>query len=375
MTRYLERLFRQRKEEGMNHKKLKLFSILALLGLLLSACGAVTSTANWPGVTLDSTGKYIYAAYGTYVFKVDATNGSMVWRYPDTAASKQFYAPPASSDSLVVVGDITDGLTGLDTATKAEKWTNTQALGKWIAGSIIVDSTIVAPSSDGDVFAVSSQNGQQIWKYAAKGPFWATPVTDGKVVYAPSMDHFLYALNISDGNLVWKKDLGAASIYGLTLDKEGTIYIGTLANEVLSINSTNGDINWRFKAKGNLWSVPVADNGTVYFGDLNNKVYAVNSSDGSSKWEVDGGAPITSAAAITPEGLIFQTETGTVFAMSFTGTKSWSQTINSGKLYSAPVITAGNLVVFGILPNAATDPLLVAYDFTGKQAWTFVMPK
>jgi outer membrane protein assembly factor BamB len=358
----------------MNHKKLKFFSILALLGLLLTAC-SVISTANWPGVSLDPSGKYVYVAYGTYVFKVDVTNGSMVWRYPDTAGSKQFYAPPGSSDSLVVVGDINDGLTELDASTKAEKWTNTQAQGKWIAGPIFINNTIIAPSTDGNVFAISSENGSQIWKYSATGPFWATPVSDGNVVYAPSMDHFLYALNVSDGSLVWKKDLGAACIYGLTLTKDGTIYISTLANEILSINSSNGDINWRFKAKGNLWAVPVVDNGTVYVGDLDNKVYAINDSDGTAKWEVDGGAPVTSAAAITPDGLIFATENGTLFAMNFNGTKSWSQTINSGKLYSAPVVTAGNLVVVGILPNAATDPLLVAYDFTGKQAWTFVMPK
>ncbi len=360
----------------MNHKKLKLFSVLALLGVLLTACGAVTSTANWPGVSLDPTGKVVYAAYGTYVFKVDATNGSMTWRYPETAASKQFYAPPGSSDSQVVVGDITDGLTLLDANTKAEKWTNTQALGKWIAGSLIIGDTIVAPSSDGDVFAVSSQNGNEIWKYKASGPFWATPVSDGKVVYAPSMDHFLYALNVSDGSLVWKKDLGGACIYGLTLTQEGTIYLSTLANEILSINSTNGNINWQFKVSGNVWAAPVVDNGTVYIGDLNNKVYAINESDGTSKWgPVDVGAPITSAPAVTTDGLIFASENGSVFSMSFTGIKGWTQTIN-GKLYTPPVVTAGNLVVVGVMPTDATkDPLLVAYDFTGKQVWQFVMPK
>ncbi len=372
-----DKKFFSKEKKRMNYKKLKLFSVVVLASLLLTACGAISS-ANWPGVSPDPSSKFVYVAYGTYVFKVDASNGSMVWRYPDAAGSKQFYAPPGASDSFVVVGDITDGLTGVDASTKAEKWTNTQAQGKWIAGSIVAGNIIIAPSSDGDVFALSATDGnKEIWKYKASGPFWANPVSDGKVVYAPSMDHFLYALNVEDGSLAWKKDLGAATVYGLTLTQDGTIYISTLANEVLSLKASNGDINWRFKAKGNLWAVPVENNGVVYIGDLNNKVYAINSSDGTSKWEVDGGAPITSAPAITPDGLIFGTENGTIFKMNFDGTRTngWSQTINSGKLYSAPVITAGNLVVFGILPNAATDPILVAYDFTGKQAWTFIMPK
>lgn len=359
----------------MNYKKIKIFSVLVLASLLLTACTGLTSNANWPGVSLDPSQKFVYTAYGTYVFKVDATNGSMIWRYPDAAGAKQFYAPPGSNDTLVVAGDIEDGLSGLD-ATKPtpEKWTNTLAKGKWIAGSIIVNNTIVAPSSDGNVYAISS-DGNKLWNFTGGGPFWATPASDGKIVYAPSMDHFLYALNLSDGSLVWKKDMGAASVYGMTLDKDGTIYLSTLANQVLAINASNGDIKWRFSTKGNLWAVPVVNKGVVYVGDLSNKVYAILASDGSSKWEVDGGAPITSSPAITPDGMIFAAETGVVFHMDFSGAKSWSQTINSGKLYSTPVVTAGNLVVVGVLPNAATDPILVAYDFTGAQKWAFTMPK
>ncbi len=358
----------------MNYKKLKIFALLALASLSLTACGAVGSSSNWPGVSLNSAANTVYVAYGTYVFKVDSTNGSMSWRYPSTAANKQFYAPPGSNEGLVIAGDIEDGLAGVDSSTGAEKWTNTLAKGKWIAGSIIVNNTIVAPSSDGNVYGLTL-DGQEQWKFPAGGAFWATPVSDGKVVYVPSMDHFLYAVNVSDGSQVWKTDMGAACVNGLALDQDGTIYLSTLGNEVLAVNSAGGRIKWRFPLKGNAWAVPVVKDGVVYIGDLTNKIYAISGSDGTSKWAVDGPGPITSAPAITPDGLIFAAENGTVFDMSYTGTKSWSQTINSGKLYSAPVVTAGNLVVVGVLPNSATDPLLVAYDFTGKQAWTFVMPK
>ena len=358
----------------MKLSKFKWLFVLIVGSLLITACGTIAAS-SWPGVSVSTDSKSVYVAYQTGVFKVDATNGNMAWRYPDPADNgKQFYAAPAANDSLVVVGDYGNVLFGLDSGTKADKWTFTDSKDKFIASPLIVNNTVLAPSADGNLYALSL-DGKTLWKFPASAAFWAGPVSDGKLVYLPSMDHFLYAINLADGSLKWKTDLGAAGMYGLTLAADGNIYLSTLGNEVLAINAAEGNILWRFTTKGSPWAIPVVKDGVVYLGDLNSKAYAISASDGKSMWEVDVPGPITSSPAITTNGLVYAAETGDVFELSFSGTKDWDQKISgsNGKLYTAPVV-AGDLVVVGVT-TGDNNLLLVAYDFSGAQKWSFSVPK
>jgi len=356
----------------MKLSKIKWLSFVVLGSMLLSACSTLPQS-SWPGVSADPQNKFIYTAYAGGVFKVDATNGSMSWRYPEKVDNaKQFYATPASTDTLVVVGDYANTLFGLDPETRAEKWTFTDAKDKFIGGSLIVNNLVLAPSADGNLYALSAADGKLKWKFTSNGPFWATPVSDGSMVYIPSMDHNLYAINLEDGTQAWKADLGASGIYGLTLASDGNIYLTTLGSEVLAITSHRGDIVWRFATTGSPWAVPVFKDGVVYVGDLNNKIYAISSTSGKANWQVDATGPIAGAPAITSKGLVFASEDGTVFGVSFTGQKDWNQTIN-GKLYSAPVLV-GDTVVVGVT-SGDKSLLLVSYDASGKQLWSFTVPQ
>lgn len=358
--------------KSMKFSKLKWLFIVIIGSFLLSACGALPMS-SWPGVSVSTQGNYVYAAYASGVFKVDTTNGNMVWRYPEKADNaKQFYAAPASDSSgLVVVGDYEFSLFGLDSETRAEKWTNADAKGQLVANPLIVNNLVVAPSADGTVYALSPTDGKTVWKFSSGAAFWAKPVSDGKIVYISSMDHYLYALKLSDGSLVWKTDLKAAGVYGVNLADDGHIYLSTLGNEVLALTANRGDIIWRFATKGSPWAIPVVKDGVVYLGDLSNKAYAIASDTGKSIWEVDVPGPIVSSPVLTSNGMIYAAETGDVFELNYSGKKDWNQTIN-GKLYSAPVIV-GDVVVVGVT-SGDKNLLLVGYDFSGKQIWTFVVP-
>ena len=144
---------------------------------------------------------------------------------------------------------------------------------------------------------------------------------------------------------------------------------------MLAINAAEGNILWQFATTGSPWAIPVYKDGVVYVGDLSNKAYAISSSDGKQVWQVDVPGPIASSPAITSKGLIFASETGDVFELSFSGQQNWDQKLsgNNGKLYSAPVV-AGDLVVVGVTAGD-NNLLLVSYDFSGAQKWTFSVPK
>ena len=75
------------------------------------------------------------------------------------------------------------------------------------------------------------------------------------VVYLASMDHYLYAMMQAPARRFWKTDCGGA-IIGNPVNADGVIYISTLANEVLAINTSNGSIQGRFPTGKAVWSGP-----------------------------------------------------------------------------------------------------------------------
>jgi outer membrane protein assembly factor BamB len=346
--------------------KILLFFVLG--GMLLSACSGGVLSTSWPGATAGN--GVVYLAYQGYVMSVKATDGSLVWKFPsDKAAAKPFYAAPALSTGDLVVGDYGTTLYALDPANGNQKWMYDKGQGRWIGSPLIVGNVVLAPSADDNLYAFDL-NGQLLWKFKSDQMIWAQPVSDGKMVFQAGMDHKLYALNLTDGSKVWSTDIGGAANSSPTLDDKGVLYIGTLASQMLAIDSKTGKILWRHTAPGTIWASPYIAGNTLYFGDFTGKVVALSTTDGSPVWAADLAGPVIAPAVPYKNGLIFVMETGDIQAMTLDGKKSWTHKIN-GKLYSAPVMV-GDLIV---VPVTSGDKLMTALDANGNEVWSFVMPK
>ncbi len=262
----------------MKKNRITLVLFVLLAALVLAGCSALP-VPYWPGA---SGGQNVaYVSYGGSMEVVDAATGARKCGFPTDKvdAAQQLFAMPVTFDGTVIAGGLNNVLHALDSSTCVEKWTFTEARGKWVASPIIVDGSILAANGDGHLYALD-MSGKLKWKYAATSAIWATPVSDGKVVYVPSQDRNLYAINIADGTLVWKKDLGAASLYFPILE-DGTIYLSTVAKNVLAINTSDGSIKWPFSTQNDLYASPVMMGSTLYIGDLGNKIYAISKADGS----------------------------------------------------------------------------------------------
>jgi outer membrane protein assembly factor BamB len=352
----------------MKKYKISLLLIILAGSLLLSSCAGAISASSWPGLTMS--GDTVYVSYATGVFAIRASDGQLAWRYPaEVNKSLAFYAAPAVVGDQIVVGDYSATLHGLDALSGTEKWTFKDAKGRWIANSYCNSDTILAPNGDQTLYALTLA-GQLRWKFTTNQALWGSPVTNDTTVFIASMDHFLYALNITNGNEVWKADLGGAALYGPALGADGLLYVGTLGNEVLAIDSSSGAIQWRFKTTNQVWGTPILDEGSVYFGDLSGTIYAVDAQNGTQLWKVDAGGPVFGSAVVTPDGLVFNTENGKVVMVSTTGGVVWTQTI-VGKLYTTPVFGNDQIVV----AVTGGDNLLVALTLQGTQKWTYAPPK
>ena len=355
----------------MKIQRLSLLVILfALASVLLSACGG-TLYHTWPGITAGQ--DVFYVANQNALFALNANTGAEVWRYPQKAESgKSFYAAPAIADSLIIVGDYAHNLYAID-MNGMPKWPkpfNTPN-GNFVASPLVMNDTILAPASDNRLYALD-MNGSQRWVFEAKNMLWATPASDGSLVFQPGLDHLLYALNFSNGKKVWEKDLGSALQSAPLLTEAGTLYISSLAGDVIALNAQDGAILWKVSTGAKLWSTPLLNEDTLYIGDESGKITALSAKDGSLVWEKNVGSPIVGGGVLVTDGVAFATEGGSLVAQSFDGQKQlWNQSIN-GKLYTTPAVVGQNLAV---AITEGDKVLLQAYNVNGQPSWKFDLPK
>lgn len=279
-----------------------------------------------------------------------------------------FYAAPVLVGDQLIVGDYRNVLHSLNPQTGAEKWSFSQAKGRWIASPLVVKDIIVAPCADHFLYALDL-NGNLLWKFETGQPIWATPSTDGNLVYVASMDHSVYALDVASGDERWKKDLGAAIVFTPTLSDDGVLYLVTLAREIIALN-TSGEILWNQKVENMVWSQPVVRDDFIYFSDTTGIVYAAQTSDGVIQWNLSIGGDAKTASLGIPAAMddfiIFGLENGELVAVSYSGERLWTRSVN-GSLYSGPVVTGDKLLV-GVTQG---ENLVISYDVNGNQSWAF----
>ena len=361
-------------------KSFRIFLPLVLLitGLLLSSCTGVSIATSWPGVVASQDTAYV--AYTPGIFAIQLSNGSLAWRFPDKADNaKQFFAPPAIADTLVVAGDYANNLYGIDAKTGTQKWIYSDAKGRWIGGPLYVNNLILAPNGDNYLYALNL-NGSLQWKFTkSTHALWSQPVTDGKTVYVTSTDHKVYALQLANGQEIWSTDVGGSILNSPALNQDNSVlYAGTLGGQLVALDTAAGKVLWRFSTLGEIWGSPVYDKDVIYIGNRSNTVYAIDAKTGKSIWKADVGSNVIGSGAIAQDGVIYVTEgqtsgtaNGQVYDLSFSnGQKLWSVTIN-GKLYTSPVIV-GDKILIGVTSG---DNLLTVLDSKGNKTWSFVVPK
>ena len=128
------------------------------------------------------------------------------------------------------------------------------------------------------------------------------------------MDHFLYAINVQDGSKIWSVDLGGPAL-ATPLLAQGHPLCGHAGNQMIAVDTANGNVQWKYDTKGPVWSAPVLKI-MIYFGDLSNNIYAVTSKEGTLPGR-DAVGPISGGFRGCLPGLVFVCETGEVLRGRF----------------------------------------------------------
>ena len=370
----------------------RLFLLLILASLVITACGTSAPNESWPGMTADD--QYIYVAYGPAVFGYDAANQQEVWRYAPAEAAPPFFAPPSVQDGRIIIGDfgVTGGflspnstytLYGLKITgdqTVSEMWTDGGQLSadRYVGQATQVEEIAYVPAADAAVLAVEANTGRLIWRFAAEGAIWSQPAYYEGVLYVTSLDKNVYALEAETGNLLWQTTLpGAMSAAPVLNPDAGLLYAGNYDNKLHALDMGTGEEKWVAEAANWIWNAPALVDGRLYYADNDGFVYAVDALDGTPLWEKPAqvAGPVQ-ASPVYANGRLYiastgdpQEEKGLLVALDAdTGLQQWQQTTDA-PLFTTPVIVDSVIVV---ALEKIVDDLLIAYDLeTGNRQWSY----
>ena len=353
-----------------------------ILSILISACGGrVFIPSGWAGITV--VGENVYMANNQFVYAIRLADGQQIWRFPEKANSKQtFYAAPVMTPSgQLLVGSYDHSLYSLNPETGQLNW-SFPTKNRIVGSPLATEKGIFLPSSDVHLYAID-YNGKELWKYKARGPLWSQPVADPacECIYLSSVDHYLYALNADNGNLLWERDMKTSILSSPTLFEDTKLYLTTLGGDVNAIMAKENRLIWQENVGQQLWASPALEGDLLYTGDQSNTLYALQASDGTTKWKFEADGAIVGTPAVTPTGVYFTTEAGTVYGLDRDGAvilqKNLDTDKSKAKIYAGPVVVGEGVAPSGLIlvSPEGLDYLLVALQPDGAQKWAFIPPK
>ncbi len=107
----------------------------------------------------------------------------------------------------------------------------------------------------------------------------------GRRVFVGSSDHGLYALSAQDGSEIWRfETVGFVQCAPLYDPREDVVYFGSNDGALYKVAAKDGRLLWRFMSNAEVSRRPVLDGGKLYAVNANDTVLAIQPSDGKLLW-------------------------------------------------------------------------------------------
>jgi len=264
-------------------------------------CAVATDTGNerwsydespWGVLPRDET---VYLVDSTLI-ALDATDGSVRWRFETNAASGREWAV-VSDDTISLVTE-TGQVFGIDTTDGSEQWRWEADTGVVAAPAVRGDTVYLATPTD--IRALAATDGSERWRFEpAQSPRAVFVIGDAVYLEASeaSAVNTLYALDASDGTERWQFQTGSEFPPTVTAD---TVYAWGRENRLHALEPDDGTVRWQHVQSHQHTFSPAGDNETVYIattdtlGPVTHRevnsggtITALTTSDGASQWSYE----------------------------------------------------------------------------------------
>lgn len=385
-----------------NRKVLNLVPVLIILSLLVVGCAGPTYQ-GWSGL-VEKEGYLYFGGIDGKIYALNLTartqnqtfpgENEWVLNIPSTGVPgsicgpacapasprASIYATPIILGDLVCVGvysgdtgkvvainRLVPGYTdGVAQRSKGE-WMypgGVKTIGAIVGTPLVVDGTLYAGTSDGNVYSIDGVYGENKWQFGTGGKIWTSPAIEDDIIYVSNYDKKIFAIS-SAGTEIWSSEL-PASIASSPAVSADSIFVGAFDNHLYAIDRATGQEKWNFTGGNWFWSTPLIIGNTVYAGCLDNKLYAIDASTGQEVWQFVTNGPIVSAPISVDSFIIVASDVGDLYVLD-SATGNMARSIHVGSPVKAPLLINGNTVYVH-----AGNLCVYAFDIqSGEEAWKF----
>ncbi len=271
-------------------------------------------------------------------------------RPPNEAA---FDAPLALFDTTLIACSAGGTVFALDPATGEPRWeinTHLPLLGS-PAFAVVQASAqpqrrlYLIDQSQGSLHALDFDTGKDVWKSEAIARCDGSPVANAEVAVFGSCAAALHFFSTVDGKLIREVDVGAdCEIAGGIALVDGSVYSGSRCGKFVQVNARTGAIDWaNTNCEGEALETPAVSDATVAFTANDGYVYALKRASGVLTWRAKVGH--TPSSPVLTQNKLLVAVRGQLFMLALDdGRTVWSYEVSDE--ITSPAL-AGNLIVVG----------------------------
>jgi outer membrane protein assembly factor BamB/chitodextrinase len=272
---------------------------------------------------------YVPSADGC-LYALNFSTGALIWK----AASGGPYSTPAASAGLVFAGSEDGNLRAFRAADGTPQFSYQS--GAPVGTPVLVYGTGVFFGNGAGNLTALDVTGAHIWTNVTSLAAIGGLATDGSNIFACGQNA-LSAHSIADGRRSWAATAGAGNLSHPVFHNNRVI-VGSDDGRLRAFDAAAGFSRWSTNLGGAIAGAPACSGGSLYIGTAAGRIHTVNAGNGSET-NASVGTPVASSVALAAGALVVGTSSG-VLSTATDGTGLWRLDIEGGAA-SSPAVTNG----------------------------------
>ncbi len=309
--------------------------------------------------------KIFIADTNNKILALNIENGRNIWTYTlemgggfFSKGDKVFITGgPGYSGNAVYLGTNNGDVIALDSETGDELWTS-KVSSEILAPPVKSGNIVIVRTLDGRIFGLNGDSGRRLWTYEKTVPALtlrgtSTPAIDGDIIIIGFDSGSLASLDVNTGSVIWETGITAASgrselermvdIDASPMVSGGIVYVVSFQGQLAALTLDTGRILWNRDTSS--YSGFTVDDDYLYITDDHSVIWAFDRFNGASIWKMDGllNRDLTAPSSVGNYLVVGDFEGYLHWLDKTTGAFVARQQISKERFISPPVI-AGNIV-------------------------------